>query len=418
MAESYVTKFTKYVAEQRNVLKSKLKAKGLSTDDNLSLGGLIAQLDGLQESYKPYKYERDEAVPDIDEMFDNDPLRKVNGGEYAGCIYGLLEVDKNGNVGLYYSNSSNGQSVSRLADKIVFSDGAEYSTQSAVLLHKVGENGIYTTKSGQKLALVKFYKIDSVLPLQYTHLESYIEMIDDFYNGWRWNNIQSITGYLAPNGNGVYVTKYYRWSPTHATTTNTSYFTFPDFLTRCDVVVLEGVTPNVSMQQNFKIGSTIIDRRELTTTSTSITYSLGPTNSAPKLGYIQLPTSSVPMTLNLYSSAVTTIIPDTEITSYSGSLSHAEKLHIGNKILSSVSFSGYYLKDVTLSENAFGLNDTAITVTFGNSTLTYESVLNIINNLADRTGKTANILKLQTIQKNMLSDEEKAILTNKNWTLS
>ena len=79
----------------------------------------------------------------------------------------------------------------------------------------------------------------------------------------------------------------------------------------------------------------------------------------------------------------------------------------------------YKLKNVTVSKNAFNLNTSAITVDLsGSYALTHTSLLNIINNFADRTGKTANILKLSTMSKNKLTDEEKAILTNKNWTLS
>ena len=79
----------------------------------------------------------------------------------------------------------------------------------------------------------------------------------------------------------------------------------------------------------------------------------------------------------------------------------------------------YVLEDVTVSPNAFGKNTSALTLDFSYSLLlTKESVLNLFNNLANRTGMTANILKLNAIQKSLVTDEEKAILTSKNWTIS
>lgn len=50
--------------------------------------------------------------------------------------------------------------------------------------------------------------------------------------------------------------------------------------------------------------------------------------------------------------------------------------------------------------------------------LTHDSLMNVINGLADRTGQTALTLTLGTTNKNKLSDAEKAIPVAKNWTLA
>ena len=50
--------------------------------------------------------------------------------------------------------------------------------------------------------------------------------------------------------------------------------------------------------------------------------------------------------------------------------------------------------------------------------LEHENILEILTNLKDLTGKTAKTLTLGSINLAKLSDEEKAIATNKNWTLA
>lgn len=79
----------------------------------------------------------------------------------------------------------------------------------------------------------------------------------------------------------------------------------------------------------------------------------------------------------------------------------------------------------TIFANCFGLKDISFigeiqySIKF-NSTkvLTKESLLNILNHLADLTGKTSQTLTLSTESKNLLSEEEKAIATNKNWVIA
>ena len=101
-----------------------------------------------------------------------------------------------------------------------------------------------------------------------------------------------------------------------------------------------------------------------------------------------------------------------------------EKIHLGNGLQYSLTQGLNYawftnLKHVTCSVNTFGKNESAITVDFGYAPkLTKQSILNMFNNFADRTDKTANILKLAKYSEQYLTDEEKAILTNKNWTLT
>ena len=50
--------------------------------------------------------------------------------------------------------------------------------------------------------------------------------------------------------------------------------------------------------------------------------------------------------------------------------------------------------------------------------LTLESIANLVTNLADRTGKTANTIKFNNFQKALLTEEQLTTLQNKNWTVT
>ena len=74
--------------------------------------------------------------------------------------------------------------------------------------------------------------------------------------------------------------------------------------------------------------------------------------------------------------------------------------------------------DLGKVSNLAGTNSTSFLAFLPN--LTKESVLNVLNNLYDRksAGYSVLTLKLHANHLAMLSDEEKAIATNKGWTLS
>ena len=202
MAKSYITQFTEYVSEQQDSLREKLKAKGLSPSPNATLGSLVSNVDSLQESFGIEKYERDPSFPDIDTMFDNDPLRVVNGGQYKACVYQILQIDMNGNIGIYYSSS---QEYHAPLEKVVIGDGTEYNSQTASFIHKVEESGVIHGSNGFDYCLVKYYgttMADSVaLILQVQNGTK--ELIKDnllAITGTTINAV-SVTGYNAPSNN-------------------------------------------------------------------------------------------------------------------------------------------------------------------------------------------------------------------------
>ena len=428
MAKSYVTKFTEYVEEQRDRLAEKLEGKGISSTHDLSLGALVAQLDNLRDDYTTAKYDRDPNLPDIDEMFNNDPLRAVNGGQYKACYYMLMPVDMNGVVGLYYNKNA----ILYSAEKIIFSDGTEYSQQTANLLHNIDSSGVYTDTQGQKFALVKFYATEPIVNTTYNTLYPAIEMINDYYIGFAPQIITSISGYLIPyNG---YQTRYFRYVGSNNTVSNifenSSTYWNLGYLYYAKTIIVEGVHRFYTTGAPFYNVNKMIFSGELygsSNTSSSISMTIGSTGNIPygtHLDYLELPYSSLPMSMTLGLIGLRKlVIPDTTYT-YFGiySPNQITDLHIGaniNYTITNQATDYTSLRNVTVSSGAFGLNTSAITINFGVAyNLTKESLMNMFNNFADRTGMEANILRLSAISKLLVTDEEKAILTNKNWTIS
>ena len=54
----------------------------------------------------------------------------------------------------------------------------------------------------------------------------------------------------------------------------------------------------------------------------------------------------------------------------------------------------------------------------GDENLSHESIMRVINALPDKTGQSGYTLHLTTININKLTTAEKAIATNKNWSLA
>ena len=91
MAKSYITKFVEYVKDCKNQLKNNLITKGQEASDTETLDSLISKVTNINlDTTIPdssLDYVRDPNLPNVDAMFDADPLRAVNGGGYAYCQY-------------------------------------------------------------------------------------------------------------------------------------------------------------------------------------------------------------------------------------------------------------------------------------------------------------------------------------------
>lgn len=80
---------------------------------------------------------------------------------------------------------------------------------------------------------------------------------------------------------------------------------------------------------------------------------------------------------------------------------------------------GYMFQNCTELQNFGGLKNVKYSFSLSASNkLTHESLLNVLNGLFDLTGSDQQTLTLGSTNLAKLTDDEKAIATNKNWILA
>lgn len=129
---------------------------------------------------------------------------------------------------------------------------------------------------------------------------------------------------------------------------------------------------------------------------------------------ISLPQGATNITCSSIINCKELIIPETTTSLTVGSCHNVEKLTVlGNPNTVSIS-SNSNLKELILP---FNFNATGINLS-SSPYMEHESLVNILNNLTDLTGQSAKTITFGATNLAKLTDEEKAIATNKNWTLS
>lgn len=441
MAESYVTKFARTVKSNYDSLKTNLKNKGIPVSANDTLGNLAEKVNDINVTFSYPKYERDENLPDIDALFEADTLRFANGGTYKGCSYFLCMLDSNNNITFY--NSSSVQ-----IDLVKFSDGhtIDISSQTSNTHNNytVQSNGIFTDSNGDKYCWVAIYKTEPATSYGYAPTLCKEAVLD--------HSIGNLSILLPTAGDGASLSNvivppygyeqyldYIRFVGSNTTKENpySSYF-----YRNARFVQIDGFW-NGNNGNKFSIyGNDLIEKyiinAEIVNTQNLLYISGGSLSSdtySSKLDYLKTPYSEQPIDFQYDNLVIRELYITDNVKKLSVGVSTKnakesqglEKLHLGLG-LESISFSDASssnkeylsnLKYITVSEGAFGNNEDSYTLNLSAAFyLTRQSVLNLINNLADRTNKTANVLKLSTRSKSLVTDEEKAILTAKNWTIS
>ena len=436
MRKSYVTQYTEYVSEQLDKFNAKLKNRGITASPNATLGELIDSLDALQEQIKTPKYERDPNFPDIDTMFDEDPLRAVNGGSYLGCSYFIMHVDANKKVGVYFMSN-----YGHKADKLVMHNGEDYGGGAEATTFDVPDSAIFYDTDGAAFCLLKVYR---ETPLVITNNMYYTkgirEWIEDQFIGFNLNTTGNApSGYNPP----AVSIRYLRYVGSNVTADNASTAkwvlgsnSYETGTMLIKYLRVDGL--NCFNSYNFMPLLEKLDVRGSYAGTSNLT--IGGTDTS-QYGYnalFWLPEVLLPPTINYFTAVVygakKLIIPDSYTTVQMYFYNNAngttdrqhylESVHLGSGLTTWIQGSSgqkyfYSLKYITTSPNIYANNESAVTLDLGFAhLLTKQSVLNLFNGVADRTGKTANIIKLSANVKAFLTDEEKAILTNKNWTLS
>lgn len=410
MAKSYVTEFVENIENSRQQLIINLQNKNQPASNSMTLGNLISLVNNINLEQVIPAYQRDPNLPDIDALFDADPLRKVNGGQYELCCYYIFRFEDG-----VSSFKITGGTSSKPIEKIVFSDGTSIENVTASTTNRTMEpNGIYTMTDGTKVGISKHYltNIDINKTLGSISASYYIneKIVDTLAI-----NIQGSNEYLD----------YVRTVGSNVTSLSST----SDYLctAKCIRVDCDFSTYRFFHKGSYcgHIGTLEFIGNYIGSQTLNIGGAPNISSSGSYINYLKLPEmSGTSKTVRLSIDALGLYITDT-IEMINVSLAPAlDTIHIGNGLLDSTSWSSSglltpTLKHVTTSPNIFSKNTNAITINFSQCYyLTKQSLLNILNGLADRTDMTANKIIFSSNSKSLLSDEEIAIATNKNWTLA
>lgn len=428
MAKSYITKFVEYVKDCKNQLKNNLITKGQEASDTETLDSLISKVTNINlDTTIPdssLDYVRDPNLPDVDAMFDADTLRVVNGGEYAYCRYLVCLFPTKGSHAIKFAPYW----TTNYCNRIDFSDGTSYdssntTSSSSVKTVTIGDSGIYTLENGSEVFIAKTYADTS-------HT---LTMYDQNFLSYSYEAIIDYTSVPAPYyyGYTYKYLKYLRLMNTNGTHVSMTHDKAQSYTSDCYLVIDGDCTPFFNFSYtafifpNIKINGNLYN-------NTSNTMYIGGSGGSSPVGfptgnYLKIPdlteNSTVPSVNIGYQHLKGLYLPDW-ITSISGSsYPKFKKLHIGNGLVTPTYFTAakYFLNltDLTLSPNAFSKNTSAVTLYFDYMVnLTNESIANLVTNLADRTGKTTNTIRLPIAIGNRMTGEQITTLQNKNWTVT
>ena len=462
MAKSYITKFTEYTKTCKDNLKNTLKTKGIAVLENDTLDTLINKVADVTPppapTAIPYGYTRDANLPDLDALFDADPLREANGGEYRACAYLVCLMYP-------YSDVKNQQNITVYGStaypcKIVFGkSNRELSvTNTNAYNFIVNEDEIYTLTDGRKVYILKIYTNYSKSNTSYSYYKAfnsisklyYIELICDNANTTKgdtmytnsYSNYSMYERYVAPIHDNMYFIALrngqcrgkIRIDGNFNTNSIQLYAFDTDVEINGDYIgtssyIYVGFSSSGTMNVEQSAGNHVARRKLIV-----------PSVSQQATNYNNMSLTLVTTTNNtgnyglLFSTDGILIIPDgydkCQVSQY-GSCLQCSTLHLPNTFKrcstsSNTSTNGDItvncpnVRNLTLSPNAYGLNETALTLEapYYMPLLTLESIANLVTNLADRTGKTANTVKFNKFQKSLLTEEQITTLQNKNWTVT
>ena len=427
MAKSYITKFVEYVKNCKNQLKNNLITKGQEASDTETLDSLISKVTNINlDTTIPdssLDYVRDPNLPNVDAMFDADPLRAINGGEYAYCQYLVCLFPTKGShnvkFGPYWTTS--------YCNRIDFSDGTSYDSSntpssSNAKTVTIGDSGIYTLENGSEVFIAKIYADTS-------HA---LDMYNPNFLKYSYEAITDYKSVAAPYYDGIshkYL-KYLRLMNTNGTYVEMSSGKASSYTSDCYLVIDGDCKPFFDLFYYSYIFPNIKINGNLHNTSSNMSIGVNNVSGSgnPIGNYLKIPditeNSTIPSVQINYQHLKGLYLPDW-IKTITGGSSYPQfkKLHIGNGLVTPTYFTSarYFinLTDLTLSPNAFSQNTSAVTLYFDYMVnLTNESIANLVTNLADRTGKTTNTIRLPIAIGNRMTSEQITTLQNKNWTVT
>ena len=426
MAKSYITKFVEYVDTCKETLKANLSEKGSYVDENDTLDSLVNRVGSIQPpaqpESEPLTYVRDSVLPDLDTMFDEDPLRRINGGEYKACAY-IVGIYGSYNTSYDVSFAFNWTTGS-IGKIIIEKSGREITVTSSGNNIKFNDDEIYTLSDGRKVWMVKLYSTyDETKDIQVLGGFNYIyplEVIDD-----------CITSSCSYQLNCAKYAKLY----IPATSKGFSGFNNIGYDTHAIINGNVTFTNSGYMPKYMEINGDYIGANN--TVSISNYYSC-PTTKFIVPAVSQLAQYYGDMLLQLsiqyWERGSQVYIPNSYKRIYTNTTTNSvplaiETMHFPNSITETGNYDWftsnqgpmfYTLRNLTMSPNAFEKFTAACTLYFDRApNLTVQSLTNIVEALADRTGMTAGTVRFSKYyhQKN-ITDEQITSLQSRNWTVS
>lgn len=408
--------FTEYVENNRQNLEQHLSDKGLDILPNKDLSYYVSNIVNLPDASDEQKYIPDPYFVAFDEYYKTDPELKINGGEYDFCAYAAI-------LCLYDTTYLNTPSIYG-AYKIVTSDGQEFlrtksdnSDTSLTITWDKTKDGLTTLfnipdklESGQKLRWIRVYwtfvTVDKCYPC---------------YPSDSTNEPSPLVYYLVrkdskviPEGNST--------GKTTSSINQCKYLKYVTLIPTADYVTLQYLNELPSLEY-------INNSREL-----NVTYSYGyfsslkgstyplimQTSSAESVQYLK---KYLVIDDNFKDTALTLYAPELKTVDIKVSLSTLQISHTYSSTIEVLNVS-YILNNLDCSY-ATHLKYLTVPIDFAPKyiSLTYTSinklsVLNLFNNLKDNTDGDVKRISLPSYYFTVLSDEEKLIAINKNWTLS
>ena len=449
MSKIKAVDFAKYVDDNRKLGIDILNSKNINSTNHDSLNTVINNIAKLPDSPKEEtKYDYPQEFKDLISAYENDPLLEMNGGEYNKCVYYGLENDYDKSVIYAY------------IDMLVITSDGQYITPTSTgaititwdtTKDLIRENGkgwrwikVYRTvgsnfEKSNNLEIYGCYPETNVLyksPLKFVLIDGIHKITSgsqSYYNINRTDIECIVLGKSSPyvvlgtsqttdlskptyeEGNSIYINK-----------GSLRYFKNLNGIAgiiKCNNKVvfdkLEGMFSLVSNIMYDGVIDLVLNNDDIYLDLNSIkngdSYRLFNDTLQANGKYLGNSFNS-----NICGVRINKLLfPNIEewgtysiATQY---IPFLEYIYIGDSLTTSFTLPHQLLNIKYIRIPTNYAYDLSLSTAY---TLTKECVLDIFNQIADLTNSTTLTLKLASRYKYILTDEELAIATNKNWTIS
>ena len=406
--------FGRFIKQQNTILTNTLKEKGINAFDGQSLARGIGLVNSLSASNNVYAEEP--IFKSLREYYEIDPLLTRNGGTYENCYY-VVVTDKYDTFRYY--NTSNDM-------LLITSGGHEISATGSVSASYTWQNDdMKTLSTGENVRWARMYKkyAESYVPITCPSGQEADEdclfILGDSHT-FGLNYVGGISCADIRTNIREYVLGYNVQSASVLTFRKLQFL----YCYTNTIIVGQGAIRGIDERLNYRLPNNIYVNLEgnglFSTENTILSQGfmsdfisrIKTTNFSNRyliwcsyigsFNTLDFSTSEIKTFSNVIIPGNSYVVP-------------LRKINISTLTSIPASFFRYlsYLETVYFYQN---FNVSGLYLNSSNK-ISIETMLNLFNNLADRTGTTTGLIYLGTTNLNKLTDAEKLIATNKNWTL-